>query len=195
MLSKFKFFAKFLIGGLFSGFSISFFYLIPFYFLGYYILIKGLLKREDYKTSFLIGWFFGVGFFLSSMHWIVNPFLVYDEHFFLAPFILLLFPTSMAIFYSISSILITFFFNRFKNNRHFFFINCSAVSIILFFSEYLRSVIFGGLPFNLSGHIWIFDYRFIKIVSLTGVFGLSILTTYWITLMSLLLIKTKIFTF
>ena len=165
--------------------------MIPVYFIGYYVLIKGLLNNQDYTTSCISGWCFGAGFFLSSMHWIVNPFLVYDEHFFLVPFIFILFPTVMAIFYSVSCILIRFFLNKFNNHQHLLFMNSFVISLMLFFSEYLRSFIFGGLPFNLAAHIWVFDNRLIKIVSFFGVFGLSILTTYWITLLSLLLIKKK----
>lgn len=191
MLSKSKFYLKVFFGGLLSGISISFSYLIPVYFIGYYVLIKGLLNNQDYTTSCISGWCFGAGFFLSSMHWIVNPFLVYDEHFFLVPFIFILFPTVMAIFYSVSCILIRFFLNKFNNHQHLLFMNSFVISLMLFFSEYLRSFIFGGLPFNLAAHIWVFDNRLIKIVSFFGVFGLSILTTYWITLLSLLLIKKK----
>ena len=58
-----------------------------------------------------------------------------------------------------------------------------------FSTEFLRSSIFGGLPFNLNAHIWVFDEKFIKVASYVGVFGLSFLTIYWITLTNLLIYR------
>ena len=48
------------------------------------------------------------------------------------------------------------------------------------FPELLRSFIWGGLPFNLTAHIWAFNEEFIQISKFIGVFGLSFLTLVWI---------------
>ena len=62
----------------------------------------------------------------------------------------------------------------------FFFTKILLISFFIFISEFLRSNIFGGLPFNLYAHLWIFNENFIKISSFIGVFGLSFLTILWI---------------
>ena len=125
------------------------------------------------------------------MNWIVNPFLVYEKHFHLAPIVFLIFPLLMGLFFTISSILITVFLSRYSKNEDHFFTTCFVISLSLFIPEFLRSNIFGGLPFNLAGHIWVFDARLIKIAAYVGVFGLSFLTFYWISLISFSFTKKK----
>ncbi len=187
--------AKFFLAGLLSGFSISFPFLIPLYFFGNYLFVTGIVSRKHAFFNLLPGWFFGFGFFLSSMHWIVNPFLVYQQHLLLAPFILFLFPILLGSFYCISSVLITKFIENYKLNSDFLITKCFIISSFIFLTEYVRSFIFGGLPFNLNAHIWVFDERFIKIVSYIGVFGLSFLTIFWITLTNLLIYRRNYFFF
>ena len=185
--------AKFLLAGLLTGFSISFPYLLPFFFLGNYLFLTGILKRKLNFYNFVQGWLFGFGFFLSSMHWIIYPFLIYEKHHAIAPFIIILFPLLLGTFYSITSILITKFVQHYKVNSSFFFSKCFVISMLFFATEFLRSSIFGGLPFNLNAHIWVFDEKFIKVASYVGVFGLSFLTIYWITLTNLLIYRKSAF--
>ena len=125
------------------------------------------------------------------MNWIVNPFLVYEEHFYLAPIVFLIFPLLMGLFFTIPSILFTLLLSQYTKNENYFFMTCFVISLFLFISEFLRSNIFGGLPFNFAGHIWVFDHKLIKIASYIGVFGLSFMTFYWISLISFSLKKKK----
>ena len=79
MLNKPPSYFTFFIGGLLNGFSFFSSILIPLSILGHYLLIKGLFCKDRNFNSILSGWLFGAGFFLASMHWIVNPFLIYEE--------------------------------------------------------------------------------------------------------------------
>ncbi len=177
--------------GLISGISISNIYLIPLFFIGHYLFIKSLLERNDLYLNLILGWLFGFGFFLASMHWIINPFLIYDEHKTLAPFVIIIFPFFMGFFFALPSVLITWLVISKSMNRNFFtFI--FWVTFFLFSAEILRSTIFGGLPFNLYAHIWVFDERFLQIVSVVGVYGLSFLTIFWIVISILLLTRRHI---
>ncbi len=189
MSNKISLYAKFFLAGIISGTSISFPYLLPIFFFGYYLFIVGLIDNKLPFLNFFSGWLFGFGFFITSMHWIINPFLVYDEHLILAPFALFIFPLILGLFFSVPSILITKFLYIFPLKNDFILSKCFLISLFLFFAEYLRSFIFGGLPFNLSAHIWTFNANFIKIASFIGVFGLSFLTIFWFTLTSVLIKK------
>ena len=182
---------KFFIGGLLSGVSFFSSILIPFSIIGHYILLKGLFCEDRKLNSLYSGWLFGLGFFLTSMHWIVNPFLVYEEHKILAPLVLIIFPSLMGLFFAIPCALINKFIN-YKKLHDFFFTKTLLISFLIFISELLRSNIFGGLPFNLYGHLWIFNENFIKISSFIGVFGLSFLTILWIITIVLYLIRKDI---
>ena len=191
MLNKPTNYFTFFIGGLLSGLSFFSSILIPLLILGHYILIKGLFCEDRKFNSLFSGWLFGLGFFLTSMHWIVNPFLVYEEHKILAPLVLIVFPSLMGLFFAIPCVLINKFIN-YKKIHDFFFTKILLISFLIFISELLRSNIFGGLPLNLYGHIWIFNENFIKISSFIGVFGLSFLTILWIIIIVLYLIRKDI---
>ncbi len=188
MLNKPPNYFTFFAGGILNGFSFFSSILIPFSILGHYLLIKGLFFKERNFNPILSGWLFGVGFFFTSMHWIVNPFLIYEEHKILAPLVLIVFPSLMGLFFSIPTVLIKKFIN-FQKIYDFFFTKILSISFFIFISELLRSNIFGGLPFNLYGHLWIFNENFIKISSLIGVFGLSFLTILWIITIVICLIN------
>ena len=103
MLSKLEIDFRLLVlffAGLFSGLSISSIFLIPLLVFGYYIFIKNLEDSKGFRVSIIYGLIFGFAFFLGSMHWIIFPFLVYENHFYLAPVIALIFPALMGIFFS-----------------------------------------------------------------------------------------------
>ena len=191
MLNKPTNYFTFFIGGLLSGLSFFSSILIPLLILGHYILIKGLFCEDRKFNSLFSGWLFGLGFFLTSMHWIANPFLVYEEHKILAPLVLIVFPSLMGLFFAIPCVLINKFIN-YKKIHDFFFTKILLISFLIFISELLRSNIFGGLPLNLYGHIWIFNENFIKVSSFVGVFGLSFLTILWIIIIVLYLIRKDI---
>ena len=92
--------------GIFLGVSQSFFFLTPIVILSYFIFIKKILLKDNLKDSFFGGWYFGIGFYIGSMHWIISPFLIYEKHFLLTP-ISIFFPLLMGLFFVIPSILIT----------------------------------------------------------------------------------------
>ena len=97
----------------------------------------------------------------------------------------------MGLFFTVPCILIKKFIN-FQKIYDFFFTKILLISFFIFITEFLRSNIFGGLPFNLYAHLWIFNENFIKITSFIGVFGLSFLTIFWIITIAFYLINKDI---
>ena len=182
MLNKFKpkneLFILFL-SGVFAGLSIYSFYLIPLLIVGYFYFFKRLEKTRTIKNAIFDGLIFGTGYFFGCLHWIIFPFLIYEKHFILAPFIIIIFPLLMSIFYGVSATIIHL---TKRVNQDFKFLKISLISLILFSSEWVRSFLFGGLPISLTAHIWSFQHQFISIASYVGVFGLSYLTIYWLVL-------------
>ena len=161
-----------------SGLSSTFLYLVPITILFFTLLIKLVEDEKNLKNIFFLGWLFGFGFFLGSMHWIIFPFMIYEKHYILVPFVLLIFPAILGIFFAIPT-----FTTKLSNHfikQEFVFLRSFFISLFFFISEIARSKLFGGLPFNLHSHIWTFFPDFIQISSFTGTFGLSFLTIYWI---------------
>ena len=109
MLSSFKKRNQLLIlfiSGVLAGFSIYSIYLIPLLILGYCYFLKKLEINRTKKNAFYDGVIFGTGYFFGCLHWIVFPFLIYEKHFILAPFILIIFPIFLSIFFGVSACLL-----------------------------------------------------------------------------------------
>ena len=178
-----------LILGILTGVSYSYIYLIPIIIISFAYFFSSIEKSINQKNSFFIGWIFGTGFFLGSMHWIVFPFLIYEEHLFLSPIVLIIFPVSLGLFFSIPSL---FLHNFLKIvNSDFLYLKSFSLSFFFLLSELIRSNIFGGLPFNLTAQIWAFNFKFIQIVSFIGVYGLSFLTINWLVILSYLILQKR----
>ena len=190
-----KLFFNFLFLGLILGVSQSFLLCFPLIIFVYYSFLKKVYKISIYSNGFFSSWIFGTGFFIGSMHWMISPFLVYEKHFYLIPLGALLFPIMMGIFFTIPVCLIIFFKQNFQLMKTKIFLKSFIVSLSFLTSEILRSKLFGGLPLNLTGHIWAFNSEFIQVVKFVGIFGLSFLTILFIILPVNLLIEGRSKTF
>ena len=96
--------------GFFTSFSFSpynYIFLNFFTFSAFlYILNTGKKFKLTNKYFFLIGWFFGFGYFLSGLYWISIS-LTHEEIFrYLIPFAIILVPSFLAIFYGIGTLIL-----------------------------------------------------------------------------------------
>ena len=148
-----------------------------------FIFIFRKKKLTNNKKTFLYGWFFGFGYFLSNVYWIAIS-LTYDDNFkFLIPIALILIPAFLAIFYGLA----TYFF--------FLIYIKKPVSNLLFFSllfgvvEFLRGSILTGFPWNLIAYSFSNNLEIIQITSLIGIYAFNILCISLFTSPSILLIR------
>ena len=121
--------------GILQGFSQSFFYLIPLVVFVYFFFLKKIILAKSFEESFLNGWTFGFGFFFGSMHWMVNPFLIYQKHFLLFPLGLIVFPVVMGLFFVIPTVSIFLAAKTKTFNEERIFLNSFFTS---FFFSYLN---------------------------------------------------------
>ena len=128
--------------------------------------------QNHYKNFFYNGLFFGFGFFILSMYWVSNSILEFDINlFYLAPIIFIFFPLALSIFFGLMQIVNVFFWSE-SNSKIFYF---SSVWVIF---EFLRSILFTGLPWNLVGYSWSWSISFSQTVSVFGIYGLGLLTVF-----------------
>ena len=148
------------------------FFIFPFLFLKSY-------NAESKKDAFLIGWFFGLAFFILSLHWIFNSFLIRSGIFiYILPFCLIFFSLFLAFFTGF----VTFLNYKFKTSINF---NIIFFSIFWTLSEILRGYLFTGFPWNLLAHT-ISDHNvFLQICSIFGVYGLSFFLIYFVLSISI----------
>lgn len=119
----------------------------------------------------LVGWFFGVGHYATSLYWIGNSFYVNSEKTgYLAIPAIAIFVCSLSIFPAAAS---------------YFTVRCSSrrlislwISFITFWSvsEWLRGHLFTGFPWNTVGYVWANFEAPIQAVSVLGIYGLGLVT-------------------
>ena len=173
--------------GLITSFSLppyGFFFInfISFPLLFFFLLIN---QNKGKWASFKIGWLFGFGYFISNLYWISNS-LTFEEIFKpLIPFSLIIIPLFLGLFYG----LITFLCFFFKLNKNFY----SILIFSFFFSliEYLRSMIFGGFPWNLIAYSFTDYLQLIQILSLIGTYTFNLLCITFFLIPSIVFFNYK----
>lgn len=111
----------------------------------------------------------GAGHFALALAWITQPFLVEaDRYGWMSPFALLLTALGGALFWALPALAA----HRLGWNRA---SRAAALALALLVSDWLRGWIFTGLPWALTGHVWI-DTPAGQIAAWLGAPGLSALT-------------------
>jgi len=169
---KFKLYVIPLLLGIFTSFSLPPYNLLIINFVTFPILFLFFIYnfKNTKWTLFNIGWFFGFGYFLSSLYWIVHS-LTFDETFVvLIPFALIIIPLFLGIFYGIVTVVCSFF--NLKKNFCSILIFATTFSII----EFIRGTIFGGFPWNLFAYSWSNYLKSLQILSLIGTYSFNLLS-------------------
>ena len=123
---------------------------------------------NSYKQVIVKSYWYGFGFFTAGFYWIGNALLVDIINFgWLYPLTLL----SIGGFFGLFTILpfVTFFYLRQKNIWY----KILAFACIWVLSEWVRSFIFTGFPWNLLGSVFAFCDVLIQTASVWGTYGLS----------------------
>ncbi len=146
------------------------FFLINFFtFSLFFIFLFKKKQNKDNRKSFLYGWFFGFGFFISNLYWITIS-LTFDENFkFLIPLAFVLIPAALAIFYG----LVSYFFFLFKTKK--LINNFLLFSLLFGIIEFLRGNILTGFPWNLIAYSFSHNIEIIQIVSSIGTYAFNLL--------------------
>ncbi len=117
-----------------------------------------------WRAGFARGWLAGFGYFLVTIHWIFNPFLVDpDRHGWMAPFGLIFMTGGLALFWGAA------FAGATALRRPLALVPALAAA------ELLRSYIFTGFPWALVGHVWI-GSGLGQTAALWGAQGLTLVT-------------------
>jgi len=146
------------------------FFLINFFsFTCFFLFLnKKTKEHSNIKIFFFYGWLFGFGYFLSNLYWISISLLYEQEFKFLIPFIIILIPAFLALFYG----LISFCFIVFKQKN--------IISSFLIFSlvfgivEFIRGSILTGFPWNLIAYSFSNQLLFLSITSVIGTYGFNL---------------------
>ena len=123
--------------------------------------------QNDKWNFFLYGWLFGFGYFASNLYWISIS-LTFDINFkFLIPFVLILIPSCLAIFYGITTFLIAFI-NLNKTLTAFF-----LFSLLFGITEFFRGTLLTGFPWNLVAYSFSNNLEIIQVISFVGTYAFN----------------------
>jgi apolipoprotein N-acyltransferase len=174
----------------FQPFNLSFlnFFLLPIFFL---LIVnvkkksKSIYRKKPYrKNLFLLGLIFGFGFYLSGIFWIAYS-LTFDESFiFLIPFTIILIPLFMSLFIGIATLIIGQYLSY----------NFSSVLLFsgsLALSDFVRSKVLTGFPWNLWSYTWSWFNEILQILNFLGLFAFNLLVITIFTLPAVLFFKTS----
>ena len=145
--------------------------IFPFFF---YLLVyinkrsKVIYRQKPYKKNlFIFGLAFGFGFYLSGISWITNS-LTFDENFkILIPFALILIPLFLSLFVGLTTLIIGPYL---KLN----FPSLLIFTTSLAFSDYLRSNVLTGFPWNLWAYSTIQINEILQITNLIGLYSYNL---------------------
>ena len=172
------------------NFTIINFLILPLFF---YLIVyikdksKGTYRKKPFKKNlFLFGLLFGFGFYLSGISWITNS-LTFDQSFkILIPFALIVIPLFLGLFFGLTTMIIGPY------------LKLNIMSLIFFsgglaFSDYLRSKLFTGFPWNLWAYSMSWSTEILQILNLLGlhIFNLFIITLF--TLPAIVFFRISLF--
>lgn len=133
------------------------------------LLLRAIGDTANWKEAFGRAWLFGLGHFAVGLYWIACSMLVDPWRFgWMIPFAIGGLGAFLAIYIGLAAAIARLI--RPGWPRLLVFAACWAAG------EYLRGVILTGFPWNPLGSVWAVLTPVLQIVSVTGAFGLSLLT-------------------
>ncbi len=144
---------------------------------------KNKYRKKPYLINlFYVGYFFGVGFFLTGTYWISNS-LKFDDSFKnLIPITIILIPMFLGIFYGIGALICGRYL---KYNFKSIFLFCAAISAV----DYFRAKVLTGFPWNIWAYSWSWFNEIIQILNPIGLFAFNLLTITFFCIPSIFFIK------
>ena len=146
---------------------------------------KNTYRKKPYLLNlFLIGYLFGVGFFLTGTSWISHA-LTFDENFkFLIPVSFICLPLFLGIFFGLGNFIAGPFL---KNNFSSVFLFSGSFA----FMDFLRAKIFTGFPWNLWAYTWSWTPELLQFLPLLGFFAFNLICIIFYCSPLLLIFRKK----
>jgi apolipoprotein N-acyltransferase len=118
-------------------------------------------------SSFVVGWWFGFGYFLAGLYWIGHAFLVDAKTFgWLLPFAVTALPAGMALYTALGLALARMLWTRGAGR-------ILAFAFALTLAEWLRGHLLSGFPWNTFGYLLVSPLWLAQGAALIGIWGLT----------------------
>ncbi len=151
-------------------------YLMPVLYPAFAGLVWLLPRGLGWVHAFFTGWWFGMGFFVSSLYWIgFAPYTLSASLWWAVPIAMILLPMGLSIFHGVA----TMAASRWGGGH---LRRALALTLALGITEWLRGHIFTGLPWNLAGYGWVGSDAMAQAASVFGMYGVTVLAVASATL-------------
>lgn len=144
-------------------------YLWPLMIFGYAGLLWLVSAAATWRGAFMVGWAFGIGYFLVGLHWVGHAFMVDAARFaWMMPIALAALAAGLGLFPGLAAAL----------TRRFSVPGLSRLLAFTLFwglAEWLRGHILTGFPWLLSGHVWAAGEASLQSAAYVGASGLGLL--------------------
>lgn len=153
---------------------------IPILFVTFPCLVWMLSGTRRLRGAFFVGWLFMFAYFTCGLYWISFALLTDAEKFgWLVPFAALVLPAVLALFYGIAAAAWRAAAWRGPAGVILF-------ALLFFLAELARGTSFSGFPWNLFGYGWSGLWPVMQLASVTGIYGLTLITLLLCALPALL---------
>ncbi|HYD18192.1 MAG TPA: apolipoprotein N-acyltransferase [Patescibacteria group bacterium] len=123
--------------------------------------------------GFAVGWAFGAGYFIFSLYWVSAALFVDIEQWrWVLPLSLIVGPAILGLYFGFIPLLARCF--RDKETPH-----ALAFAAAWGAVEFARGHLLTGFPWNLAGETWVHVLPVLQVCSVTGIYGLTLLTVFW----------------
>ena len=131
-------------------------------------LLQGTANK---RQAFAIGWCFAFGFLMFSLYWTAASMFVDIQRFWWAvPLAVAGLPACFAIYYGLAALAA-----RMAGLSG--IMGAVTFALLWFLADYARGHMFTGFPWNILGYTWSRALPVLQITSVTGIYGLTLLTT------------------
>lgn len=149
----------------------------PAMFIGFSAFYLLWANAENAGKAAWYSWLFGLGYFIFGLYWIGNALLVEGNDYAWAwPLAVFALPALLALFPAIAGYLSFKLTSPDKIGGFFMFVAAFTAA------EWLRGHMFTGFPWNLYGYGWHSVLPISQLVSLGGIYWLTLLTILWAAL-------------
>jgi apolipoprotein N-acyltransferase len=152
--------------------------LTPLLIVSFTFLVWLADRRAGRGDAFLLGWSFGVGFFIAGLYWIGAALLVdIGSFWWLMPFAVMGIPAGLALFTGLALLAANEAKIQFQLRGS---ARILAIATAWVAAEWLRGHVLTGFPWNLMGYAWSGAFpgsdAMLQVTSLVGIYGLSLIT-------------------
>lgn len=145
-------------------------YAVPILLVSFTGLIWLLDGASSARAGFAVGWWFGFGYFVAGLYWIMFALLTDPEKFaWMIPFAIGGLSALLSVYIGIAALLARW-------------VPAGGAGKLLVFAaswtamEWVRGTMFTGFPWNPVGNVWAFSPTMMQFASVVGVYGLGLVT-------------------